>query len=81
MTTIFHLLFWDIIYSKPCGVVGIFLCRYQLHPLDMYDENFYVNRKTLIDDRLLKIEAMTSEELVEIMEQKWEERPERKFVL
>lgn len=76
MTTIFFLLFWDIIYTKPVGITGIFLSYYQRHPLDMYSENFYVNRKTLIDDRLIFIEECTEDLIIDMMQSRWEERPE-----
>ncbi|KAM3963239.1 fanconi-associated nuclease 1 [Aphomia sociella] len=74
--TIFFLLFWDIIYTKPRGVIGIFLSRFQLYPLDMFTESFYINRKTLIDERLAVIKRSTTEEMIEMMHRTWSSRPE-----
>ncbi|XP_013187782.2 fanconi-associated nuclease 1 isoform X2 [Amyelois transitella] len=76
ITTIFFLLFWDIIYSKPRGTVGIFLTRYQMFPLDLFTESFYTNRQTLIEERLAWIEACTTDEMVDTMSEKWNSRDE-----
>ncbi|XP_026763167.2 fanconi-associated nuclease 1-like isoform X2 [Galleria mellonella] len=74
--TIFFLLFWDIIYSKPRGVVGIFLSRFQMYPLDMFSDSFYMNRKALIDKRLELIKHSTTEDMLNLMNCTWDSRPE-----
>ncbi|XP_059054892.1 fanconi-associated nuclease 1-like [Achroia grisella] len=74
--SIFFLLFWDIIYTKPRGVVGIFLSRFQMYPLDMFCESFYINRKTMIDERLAMIKKGTTEDMLGIMNRNWDSRPE-----
>ncbi|CAH0695805.1 unnamed protein product [Spodoptera exigua] len=76
VSTIYTALFWDIIYSKPPGLTGIFMSHYQRYPLDMFSNNFYINRKTLVDERLSFIEECTDECLVEFLKRQWDERPE-----
>uniref|UniRef100_A0A2A4KAH8 Fanconi-associated nuclease n=1 Tax=Heliothis virescens TaxID=7102 RepID=A0A2A4KAH8_HELVI len=75
-SSLFFLLFWDIIYSKPQGVSGIFLNHYQQYPLDMFCDSFYMTRKTLIDERLAFIQQCTEGQLLEFMQKQWEERPQ-----
>ncbi|KAJ2547267.1 hypothetical protein EV175_005291 [Coemansia sp. RSA 1933] len=53
-TTLFSLLFWDIIFYPIPGVLDT---EYQSRPLDMMSDAFYINRKTLIDQRLERISA------------------------
>ncbi|XP_026495502.2 fanconi-associated nuclease 1-like isoform X1 [Vanessa tameamea] len=76
VTTIFFLLFWDIIYAQLEGIRGIFLSHYQTYPLDMFCEDFYNNRKALIEKRLKEIEESTTEEILTKIETAWESRPE-----
>ncbi|KAH9484539.1 Fanconi-associated nuclease 1-like protein [Psilocybe cubensis] len=52
LTTIFALLFWDIIFAD---VPGAFETMYQEAPLDMFEETFKDARKDLIDRRLDEI--------------------------
>ncbi|CAG4946805.1 unnamed protein product [Colias eurytheme] len=75
ITTLFFLLFWDIIYANLRGVRGIFLSHYQRYPLDMFDD-FYENRKCLIEERLKEIENLSEEEVIESMKRIWDARPE-----
>ncbi|KAJ2754216.1 hypothetical protein H4S06_003614, partial [Coemansia sp. BCRC 34490] len=51
-TTLFSLLFWDIIFHPVMGVLDT---EYQSHPLDMMSDAFYTNRRPLIDRRLEQI--------------------------
>ncbi|XP_053615152.1 fanconi-associated nuclease 1-like isoform X2 [Plodia interpunctella] len=74
ITTMFFLLFWDVIYKKPRGVRGIFLTPYQRYPLDMFCESFYTNRQTDIEERLAFIEMCTTEEMLDIMSRQWNSR-------
>ncbi|XP_028168981.1 fanconi-associated nuclease 1-like [Ostrinia furnacalis] len=76
ITTMFFLLFWDIIYWKPPGCVGVFLTRFQKLPLDLFCESFYKNRSESIEARLSLIERSSVEELLWIMQSKWCTRPE-----
>ncbi|KAJ8717169.1 hypothetical protein PYW08_005568 [Mythimna loreyi] len=75
-STIFFLLFWDIIYTKPRDVTGIFLSYYQRYPLDMFSNSFYLNRKTVIEERLLFIQECTEAMMLAIMKSNWDQRPE-----
>lgn len=76
VTTMFTLLFWDIIYMQLKGFVGIFLTLFQLYPMDMHFPSFYENRKVIIDERLAWIEGSDAAELREAMRKVWDSRPE-----
>ncbi|KAJ2888352.1 hypothetical protein FB639_000697 [Coemansia asiatica] len=52
VTSLFSLLFWDIIFHPLPGVLDN---EYQNRPLDMHSESFYSSRKELIDERLDEI--------------------------
>ncbi|PWA01215.1 hypothetical protein BB558_002709 [Smittium angustum] len=52
LTTLFSLLFWDIIFWP---INGVFDNEYQAHPLDMYTDAFYKSRVNLIDERISEI--------------------------
>ncbi|OMJ29216.1 Fanconi-associated nuclease 1-like protein [Smittium culicis] len=52
VTTLFGLLFWDIIFYP---VDGVFDTEFQTHPLDMHTDAFYINRKEMIDQRIMDI--------------------------
>lgn len=58
-TTIFGLLFWDIIY-KP-GITDTFFSCYQYQPLDLQTDEFYPRRKEDIDRRLTTIRNCASQ--------------------
>ncbi|KAK7031303.1 hypothetical protein VNI00_013558 [Paramarasmius palmivorus] len=53
LTTIFALLFWDIIFSN---IPGAFETKFQAGPLDLAEDSFYYARKEAIDIRLQEIE-------------------------
>ncbi|KAJ7169072.1 VRR-NUC domain-containing protein [Mycena crocata] len=52
LTTLFGLLFWDIIFAQ---VPGAFETPWQTGPLDIAEDSFYLARKELIDNRLAAI--------------------------
>ncbi|KAJ2369974.1 hypothetical protein H4S01_000678 [Coemansia sp. RSA 2610] len=54
VTTLFSLLFWDIIFHPLPGVLDT---EYQSRPLDMSSESFYFSRRAMIEQRLLEIGA------------------------
>ncbi|KAJ3122753.1 Fanconi-associated nuclease 1 [Physocladia obscura] len=54
ITTLFGLLFWDIIFDDT--VLGVFTSPFQAAPLDFATEFFYGARKSSIDARLCEIE-------------------------
>ncbi|KAF7351105.1 Fanconi-associated nuclease [Mycena sanguinolenta] len=52
LTTLFGLLFWDIIFAE---VPGAFETPWQTGPLDIGEDSFYYARQQLIEERLRKI--------------------------
>ncbi|KAJ2648413.1 hypothetical protein IWW40_003948 [Coemansia sp. RSA 1250] len=52
ITTLFGLLFWDIIFYPLPGMLDT---EYQSQPLDMNSESFYFSRHTIIEQRLAEI--------------------------
>ncbi|KAK7038232.1 Fanconi-associated nuclease [Favolaschia claudopus] len=54
LTTLFTLLFWDIIYKD---LPGAFETEFQTCPLDLCEDTFFSARKEVIDQQLLKIRA------------------------
>jgi Fanconi-associated nuclease 1 len=48
-TMLFALVFWDILF---CHVPGVFQTPFQTSPLDLRTDEFYCNRKELIEERL-----------------------------
>ncbi|XP_013163050.1 PREDICTED: fanconi-associated nuclease 1-like isoform X1 [Papilio xuthus] len=76
ISTIFFVLFWDIIYVRLPGVRGVFLSQLQMFPQDLFTDSFYVNRKALIDDRLREISNATESELLTWIQETWDARPE-----
>ncbi|KAI0636683.1 hypothetical protein C8Q77DRAFT_1247200 [Trametes polyzona] len=61
VTTLFGLLFWDILFA---AVPGAFETRYQSAPLDLAEDTFYHVRKPLADARLAELEAGRAPELI-----------------
>ncbi|KAF9561143.1 hypothetical protein CPC08DRAFT_635815 [Agrocybe pediades] len=62
LTTIFGLLFWDIIFAD---VPGAFETPFQAAPLDIFEDTFYYARKELILKRLDEIKADKWREILE----------------
>ncbi|KAF9447872.1 hypothetical protein P691DRAFT_705955 [Macrolepiota fuliginosa MF-IS2] len=52
LTTIFALVFWDIIFSP---IPGAFETQFQAGPLDMFEDSFYLARRALFESRLREI--------------------------
>jgi hypothetical protein len=52
VTTLFGLLFWDIIFAP---IPGAFETPYQTAPLDMFEDTFYLSREEIIEARLDEI--------------------------
>lgn len=52
MTTLFGLLFWDVIFAP---VAGAFETPYQAAPLDIAEDTFYFSRQEIADARLQEI--------------------------
>lgn len=55
LTTLFGILFWDIIFDKT--VDNVFVDKFQAAPLDIQSDLFYQNRKKDID---LKLELLSN---------------------
>ncbi|ORY06734.1 hypothetical protein K493DRAFT_295873 [Basidiobolus meristosporus CBS 931.73] len=71
-TTLFSMLFWDILFaSKP----GVFDTEYQTEPLDLHSDAFYVGRQQEIETRLTKILAGDYLHLIREVDEK--ERPRK----
>ncbi|KAH9901518.1 VRR-NUC domain-containing protein [Cubamyces lactineus] len=62
VTTLFGLLFWDIIFAP---IPGAFETRYQAAPLDLAEDTFYYARQALVDARVAEIEAGRAAEILE----------------
>ncbi|KAF5373813.1 hypothetical protein D9758_000974 [Tetrapyrgos nigripes] len=62
LTTLFALLFWDVIFAD---VPGAFETGYQIAPLDLIEDSFYRARKEIIDKRLEEIEDGKAREILE----------------
>jgi fanconi-associated nuclease 1 len=54
VTTLFGLLFWDIIFDS--NIPGVFASPYQSGPLDLKTEFFYESRRTIMKKRMEEIE-------------------------
>ncbi|TRM59262.1 VRR-NUC domain-containing protein [Schizophyllum amplum] len=54
LTTLFALLFWDVLFAR---VPGVFVTEFQTAPLDLAEDTFYDARKELIEKRLAEVEA------------------------
>lgn len=57
LTTIYGLLFWDIIFSD---IPFVFQNSFQTHPLDYFTQDFYESRKDSIEKRLNEESAFLS---------------------
>ncbi|XP_014678403.1 PREDICTED: fanconi-associated nuclease 1-like [Priapulus caudatus] len=68
-TSLLALLLWDVLYVD--GVADAFRGPHQPHPLDLRSDDFYLNRRRGIDDRLLAVTAATGEELGDDAERCW----------
>ncbi|OSD08560.1 hypothetical protein PYCCODRAFT_1429618 [Trametes coccinea BRFM310] len=62
VTTLFGLLFWDVLFAP---IPGAFETRYQAAPLDLAEDTFYYARQDLADARLAEIEAGRAAEILD----------------
>ncbi|KAF7778490.1 hypothetical protein Agabi119p4_2835 [Agaricus bisporus var. burnettii] len=72
LTTIFALIFWDIIFSR---VPGAFETKFQACPLDMFEDSFYRARTKLFQHRLEEIKNGKAKEYLKRYDDRF--RPER----
>ncbi|PFH51675.1 hypothetical protein AMATHDRAFT_58424 [Amanita thiersii Skay4041] len=71
LTTIFSLLFWDVIFAD---VPGAFETPYQTAPLDLVEDTFYYTRKELIEERIEQIRDGYAREILEKHDQQHRDR-------
>jgi fanconi-associated nuclease 1 len=67
-STLFGLLFWDIIYMN---IPFVFQTKFQTAPLDFRTDAFYPQRKEFIDARIEELKM--DNKMEEIMKKTWEE--------
>ncbi|KZV88299.1 hypothetical protein EXIGLDRAFT_651295 [Exidia glandulosa HHB12029] len=72
VTSIFALLFWDVLFAP---VQGAFETKFQNAPLDMFHDTFFQARKELIESRLAELEANKARTLLETVDDR--ERPRK----
>ncbi|KAI0053972.1 hypothetical protein FA95DRAFT_1551753 [Auriscalpium vulgare] len=65
VTTLFGLLFWDIIFAP---VAGAFETPYQSAPLDLCEDSFYLARQQLFEQRLEEITNGKARDLVKTVD-------------
>lgn len=68
LTTIYSLLFWDIIFAP---IPGAFETSFQTAPLDIGEDSFYAMRQDLIDDRLNDIKAGNAKEYLQMHDRQY----------
>jgi len=71
LTTIFGLLFWDVLFAD---VPGAFETSFQSAPLDMFEETFYYARKEFVDKRLAEIRSGGGVEIFQRHDKKYREK-------
>ena len=69
LTTLFGLLFWNIVFDN--SVYNVFIDKFQSCPLDLQTEYFYSNRKQLIDERLDLFNNSPIDFICEIITECW----------
>lgn len=68
MTTIFALLFWDVIFAD---IPGAFETPYQSAPMDLTEDSFYCARKEMIEQRLSELREGKAREILERHDDKY----------
>ena len=71
MTTLFALLFWDIIFAD---IPGAFETPYQTAPLDLMEDSFYYARKELVEARLAEVKQGSAKAILESHDDKYREK-------
>ncbi|KAH9001406.1 hypothetical protein EDB92DRAFT_1964438 [Lactarius akahatsu] len=71
VTTLFGLLFWDIIFAP---IPGAFETPYQTAPLDMFEDTFHLSREEIIEARLDEIGEGKARTIIEGMDNEHRER-------
>ncbi|KAF8503697.1 VRR-NUC domain-containing protein [Russula emetica] len=71
VTTLFGLLFWDIIFAP---IPGAFETPYQTAPLDIFEDTFYHAREGLIEKRLDEISRNNVRQIIQNVDDEHRER-------
>lgn len=71
VTTLFGLLFWDIIFAP---IPGAFETPYQTAPLDIFEDTFYHAREELIENRLDEICGNNARKIIQNVDDEHRER-------
>jgi Fanconi-associated nuclease 1 len=71
VTTLFGLLFWDIIFAP---IPGAFETPYQTAPLDIFEDTFYHAREELIEKRLDEICGNNARKIIQNVDDEHRER-------
>jgi Fanconi-associated nuclease 1 len=71
VTTLFGLLFWDIIFAP---ITGAFETPYQTAPLDIFEDTFYHAREELIENRLDEISRNNARQIIQNVDDEHRER-------
>ncbi|KAI0282107.1 VRR-NUC domain-containing protein [Russula aff. rugulosa BPL654] len=71
VTTLFGLLFWDIIFAP---IPGAFETPYQTAPLDIFEDTFYHAREDLIENRLDEISRNNARQIIQNVDDEHRER-------
>jgi fanconi-associated nuclease 1 len=71
VTTLFGLLFWDIIFAP---IPGAFETPYQTAPLDIFEDTFYHAREELIEKRLDEISRNDARQIIQNVDDEHRER-------
>ena len=59
---LYFLLLWEEIYDDEVPLV--FQSKYQAFPLDFFEKDFYINRKSKLDNKLEKIQKYKKDQLI-----------------
>ena len=70
VTTLFYLLFWDIIFMD---VTDAFQSEFQNSPLDMFHDNFFLNREDALNERLNFVYHASEDNIRAFIEQIWKQ--------
>ncbi len=70
LTTLFGLLFWDIIFEK--NVDNVFIDKFQSSPLDLQSDMFYQNRKERIEAKLEMLMNSPIDFICELFRESWQ---------
>ena len=69
ITTIYGILFWDIIFDNE--IDNVFVDKFQSSPLDIQTDQFYMNRKQSIDSKLELLKNAPIEFICELFAKSW----------